>query len=186
MACFACLPPLYNLRHAKLARPGAPTRRSLSVVPLILVSEGGVMGYVIVKYLHFIGIFGLFALLLLEFYLVKPVLSGAMLTRLANVDLIYWTFGILVVVTGIMLTVSVGKPASFFLSNPVYHIKVTLFGVAILATTYPTFFFQTHRHCAATEEIDVPRTAAMIIRLKFPVLFLLPLLAALMAQGYGY
>lgn len=144
------------------------------------------MSYVIVKYLHFIGVFGLFALLLLEFYIVKPVLRGAVLTRLANVDLAYWASGILAVVTGILLTVSVGKPSSFFLSNPVYHIKITLFGIAILATTYPTFFFQTHRRCAATAEIDVPKAVGTIIRLKFPVIFLLPLLASLMAQGYGY
>lgn len=143
------------------------------------------MSYVIVKYLHFIGVFGLFALLLLEFYIVKPVLTGSVLTRLANVDLVYWACGILAIVTGVMLTFSVGKSATFFLSNPVYHIKISLFAVAILATTYPTFFFQTHRRCAATEEVDIPKAVATIIRLKFPVLFLLPLLAALMAQGYG-
>lgn len=144
------------------------------------------MSYAIVKYLHFIGIFGLFSLLLLELYIVRPVLSGAVLTRLANVDLIYWASGVLVLLTGLILTFSVGKPASFFLSNPVYHTKVALFGILILVTFYPTFFFQSHRRCRAEPEVKVPPAVITIIRIKLLVLSLLPLLGVLMALGFGH
>jgi len=140
---------------------------------------------VIIRYLHFIGIIGLFSLLLFELYLIKPTLKGQMVKFAANVDLSYWTFGIVVLVTGILMTVSVGKGMDFYIHNPVYHVKVGLFLAAVAATIYPTWFLQTHRRVAATDDITIPPAIRFIIRTKLLVLVTLPLLAVVIAQGIG-
>lgn len=143
------------------------------------------MSYVIVKYLHFVGILGLFSLLLLENFLVKPELTERKLARIARIDIVYWLTGVLAVVSGLLLTLVVGKSPSFYLSNPVFHLKVTLFAVAILATLYPTVFFLRHFRATGDTVVRVPRAAIMIMRGKVLVLMVLPFLGVLMAMGYG-
>jgi uncharacterized membrane protein len=44
-------------------------------------------------------------------------------------------------VAGGLLWFTVGKDASFYSSNPIFHIKVTLFFIAGGLSIYPTLFF---------------------------------------------
>ncbi len=145
------------------------------------------MSFVLVRYLHFISVIALFALLLFEFYLLKPSLKGRAVKYIANVDLSYWAVGIVVLVTGILLTVAVGKGMNFYIHNPVYDLKVGLFLGAVAATLYPTWFLQSRRRIPDDDDDDVqvPRTILYIIRAKLAVLTTLPLFAVMMAQGIG-
>ena len=143
------------------------------------------VSFVLIRYLHFIAVIALFVLLLAEFVQMKPTLSGKSLRRLANTDLAYWLAGILVLLSGTLLTVSVGKGMDFYIHNPVYLFKVGLFLAAVAATLYPTVFLQTRRSSDPTDIISVPAVIRLIIRVKILVLLSLPLLAVLMAQGIG-
>ena len=95
--------------------------------------------------------------------------------------------GIVVLVTGILLTVAVGKGMNFYIHNPVYDLKVGLFLGAVAATLYPTWFLQSRRRIPDDDDDDVqvPRTILYIIRAKLAVLTTLPLFAVMMAQGIG-
>jgi putative membrane protein len=122
---------------------------------------------------------------LLEYHLVRPLLSSAELIRLANVDLLYWSSGMMTLITGVLLTFFIGKSSTFFLTNSLYQIKITLFALAVIATIYPTYYFQSHRRRVGNSRLSIPRSIVMIMRIKLPVLFLLPLLATLMSNGYS-
>lgn len=142
------------------------------------------MEYVLVKYLHLLGVFVLFSTLVIEHVLVKPEMSNADLKKISAIDLIYGLSVLVVLTAGLSLWFLVGKPSGFYSSNPVFHIKVGLFLLIGLLSIYPTAFFLKNRKSSASV-IVVPRAVAMFIRVELLFLVLIPLLAVLMAQGYG-
>ncbi|HIC47623.1 MAG TPA: DUF2214 family protein [Methylophaga aminisulfidivorans] len=142
------------------------------------------MEYVLVKYLHLLGVFVLFSTLVIEHVLVKPEMSNADLKKISAIDLIYGLSVLVVLTAGLSLWFLVGKPSGFYSSNPVFHIKVGLFLLIGLLSIYPTAFFLKNRKSSASV-IVVPKAVAMFIRVELLFLVLIPLLAVLMAQGYG-
>jgi putative membrane protein len=142
------------------------------------------MEYVLVKYLHLLGVFVLFSTLVIEHVLVKPEMSNADLKKILAIDLIYGLSVLVVLTAGLSLWFLVGKPSGFYSSNPVFHIKVGLFLLIGLLSIYPTAFFLKNRKSSASV-IAVPKAVVMFIRVELLFLVLIPLLAVLMAQGYG-
>jgi putative membrane protein len=142
------------------------------------------MGYAIVKYIHFLGIFVLFSTLVVEHVLAKGEMSPIDIKRLSIVDLIYGISAGLVLVAGLCLWFLVGKPSGFYSSNPVFQIKLGLFILVALLSAYPTAFFIKNRSSTSTV-VQIPKAVIMTIRLELLVILVLPLLAVLMAQGFG-
>lgn len=142
------------------------------------------MEYVLVKYLHLLGVFVLFSSLVVEHVLVKPEMSNADLKKILAIDLIYGLSVLVVLTAGLSLWFLVGKPSGFYSSNPVFHIKVGLFLLIGLLSIYPTAFFLKNRKSSASF-IALPKAVVMFIRVELLFLVLIPLLAVLMAQGYG-
>ncbi len=141
------------------------------------------MGYVIVKYIHLLGVLVLFATLAMEHLLIRDRLSPMEMQRLARIDRIYGLSAVVVLTAGLLLWFAVGKPAGFYTANPVFHAKLGLFIVIGLLSIYPTRFVLRHR--TATEETAVPVRIRQVMRAQLLLLLLMPLLAVLMAQGYG-
>jgi putative membrane protein len=142
------------------------------------------MAYVLLKYIHFAGILVLVSAIVLQHVLIKPQLSGAEIRRLAIVDRFLGASATLVFVAGLVLWFFVGKGSAFYTSNPVFHAKVGLFVAAALSSVYPTLFFIRNARSAAIV-IPVPKAVLMVVRFELLAVLLLPLLAVLMAQGYG-
>lgn len=140
--------------------------------------------FIIVKYLHVLGFMVLFACLVAEHLAIKPSMPRAELRRLAIVDGIYGGSAVLVLVTGFLLWLSVGKPAAFYSSNPILHIKITLFVLVGLISIYPTVFFLKNRNTELAS-VDIPKAILMCVRAELALMLVIPLLAVLMAQGIG-
>ncbi|TMO92286.1 DUF2214 domain-containing protein, partial [Pseudoalteromonas sp. S3178] len=79
---------------------------------------------------------------------------------------------------------AVGKPSEFYTKNPIFHAKVGLFLLIALLSIIPTVFLLKHRNTTAAN-LSVPQRIIVIKRLEMLLLLVLPLLAALMARGYG-
>lgn len=139
---------------------------------------------VLIRYLHFIAILAMFSALVAEHLLIKAQLSGPELRRLAIVDAIYGVSALLVLTAGLLLWFWVGKPADFYTGNPVFHAKLSAFILVALLSVYPTVFFLRHRK-ASGPVVEVPRRIVLLIRIQLTILLLIPLLAVLMARGYG-
>lgn len=138
----------------------------------------------LVRYGHFLGVFILFATLFAEHLLLKPRVDKATLRKLVVIDGIYGASALLVLVMGLLLWLTVGKPSEFYSGNWILHLKVSLFVLVGLLSIVPTVFYIKHRNTGETH-IDVPKKLIMIIRLELMLLVIIPLLAVLMAHGIG-
>ena len=137
-----------------------------------------------VRYIHFIGIIALSSALVLEHALIARELIPAQLKRLLRIDTIYGVSALLLLFGGLGMWFVFGKPAVFYSSNPIFHIKVTLFLIMAAISIHPTLFFIRHRN-VQTGVVTLPKSIIMAIRVELLLLIFIPLLAVLMASGVG-
>ncbi len=148
------------------------------------------MAAAIAAYLHYLSIFLLFALLTLEHQLFKLPLDLPRARSLVRIDIAYGATAGLVLMTGAARVLWYGKGLDYYLGNSVFHAKFGLFILIGLVSIVPTFVFLNWRN--ALKAGEVPQVSAqqakwvtLVIRLELLGLLVLPLLAALMARGYG-
>lgn len=145
---------------------------------------------ILVAYLHFLGVAGLFAALAAELLLFRPDLSLGEQRRLALLDLAYGGIAALVLVTGVARMFLTGKGTGFYFGNPVFHLMGGLFLAAALLSLYPTRKFVA-RWRALRAGRGAPLAAAVAARIRrilwaeLALLTLAMLAAVLMARGVG-
>lgn len=142
------------------------------------------MHEVLVRYIHFLGIIILSMTLVSEHILLSIDTSAKKFKRLAIVDAVFGVSALIVLTAGLFLWFVVGKPAEFYSHNWIFHAKLTVFGLIALLSIYPTIFFIKNRN-KSIEQVVVPKAVVMVIRLELTLLFIIPLLATLMAHGFG-
>ena len=107
------------------------------------------------RYIHFIGIFIIFAALACEHLLLARRLDRAAVARLARIDAVYGAAAGTLLAADLALWLGgVGKPASFYGQNPVFHAKLGLFALVGLLSIYPTVFLLRRRK-GADDVVDV-------------------------------
>lgn len=142
---------------------------------------------VFLRYIHFICIFAIVGSLVSEHMLLRKTLSRAEITRLAKIDTVYGIAALTLVAAGLTLWLGgVGKPAYFYSKNWIFHTKLTVFIVIGLLSIGPTVFFLKNRKGNPSDMVDVPKSIFMMLRMELLLLFIIPLLAGLMARGVGY
>lgn len=141
--------------------------------------------FIIVRYIHFIAIFGVISTVVAEHLLLKDKMSRQELTRISKIDGIYGVSAILVVLAGLAMWLWVGKPAEYYSRNWIFHTKFTMFIIVGLLSIIPTVFFMKNRKGDPEEIIEIPKKIIMVIRMELTLLFIMPLLASLMAYGKG-
>lgn len=142
------------------------------------------MAFVVVKYLHMIGIMVLLASLVSEHFLIKSRMTPAEMGKVARMDIVYGISAIIVLLTGMALWFHVGKGADFFSPNLLLHAKVGIFALAALISIYPTVFFIKQRRSVEPSMV-IPKAIVMCVRIELLLLLLVPLFAVLVVQGYG-
>jgi putative membrane protein len=86
---------------------------------------------------------------------------------------------------GLILWLAIGKPASFYTDNPVFHVKLGVFAFLALALTAETLSVRRFLG-QATEPARLPAWLGIVQKVML-LLFLVVLpLAYLMARGIGY
>ena len=138
----------------------------------------------LIKYLHILGIMVIAAMLIAEHIMLKPSLPLDSLRKLARIDGIYGAAAFVVLMAGLLMWFSVGKPASFYTGNPIFLLKVSLFVIMGLLSIYPTVFIIRAAR-ARTATIEIPRQIILLVRMELLLLCIIPLLAVLMAKGIG-
>ncbi len=142
---------------------------------------------IILRYLHFISVFAIVGALVSEHLLLKSALSRKDLLRLSKIDGVYGLAVLSLLGVGMTLWLGgFGKPTEFYSSNPVFHIKLTLFVVIGLLSIYPTVFFIKQAKGDPSETVLIPKTVFWMVRLELLILLIIPILAGLMAKGIGF
>jgi putative membrane protein len=80
----------------------------------------------------------------------------------------------------------VGKPPIYYSKNWIFHVKISLYVAIGLLSIYPTVFFLKNRKGNAQERVTIPPAIFWMLRIELLLLFIIPLLAGLMAKGVGY
>ncbi|MEZ5197962.1 MAG: DUF2214 family protein [Bacteroidales bacterium] len=146
--------------------------------------------YILIPYLHFIGIMALMGSLITEHLFLKPGLSKAQVKSLTTVDLIYGIAAILVLITGLLRWFLYGKGSDYYLINPLFHAKLTLFVVLGVLSVFPTLkFLKWKRQYKNGESPDISEKVVkrqlMFIRIELLIMAVIPLLAVMIARGTG-
>lgn len=148
------------------------------------------MGAAIAAYLHYLSIFGLFALLSIEHVNFGKELDVARARRLIITDLAYGACAGLVLLTGLVRVIWYGKGWQYYMSNSLFHTKVGLFILVGLLSVYPTYVYLNWRNPLKAGQMPVISRrekflVTLIIRLELLLLMIIPLFATLMARGFG-
>jgi len=142
---------------------------------------------IVLRYLHFISIFIIVSVLVSEHLLLKKNLTRSEVARLSRIDAVYGIAALTLITVGLTLWLgSFGKPAIYYTKNWIFHLKLTLFLTVGLLSIYPTVFFIKNRKGDPKEIIAIPATVFWMLRLELLLIFIIPLLAGLMAHGIGY
>jgi len=140
----------------------------------------------ILRYFHFISIFVIVGTLIAEHLLLKKEMTRLELDRVARIDGIYGIAALTLLGAGLTLWLGeFGKPAIFYSKNWIFHTKLTLFVLIGLLSIYPTVFFLKHRKGNLEEIIIIPGVIFWMLRMELLLLFIIPVLAGLMAKGIG-
>ena len=140
--------------------------------------------------IHHLCVFGLFVILAAEMTLVRPGISAETVMRVVRIDGLCGILAGLTLVAGGLRVFYGAKGAAFYAHNPVFWIKLGLFLVIGLLSIPPTLNYIRWRKALRSNPSALPDAAAIqttrkLIHIEFALLFLLPILAAMMARGIG-
>lgn len=137
-----------------------------------------------VRYAHFVSILALCSMLVLEYSLLKPVMTRDEVKRFVKIDNLLGLSAACVLAAGLTLWFAVGKPAAFYSNNWVFHLKLGIFATGFLFSIYPTIFFSKAKK-TDIGTVAVPKAVKFLVRAGLFALVVIPLLAVFMARGIG-
>lgn len=141
---------------------------------------------VLTRYVHFIAVFAIVGAIFSQQFLISKSMSRLEIKRIAKIDAIYGLGALLVLVAGLTLWFWVGKPASIYTRNWLFHSKLTLFIILGILSIYPTIFFLKNRKGQDLDtNIEVPRSVILLLRLELIILLIIPALASFASLGFG-
>ena len=142
---------------------------------------------IVLRYLHFVSIFAIVGSLVSEHLLLKKALTRSEIGRLSRIDAVYGMAALTLVGVGLTLWLGeFGKPSSYYSNNWIFLTKMGCFVTIGLLSIYPTVFFIQNRNGKEDEVVSLPPAIFWMLRFELLLLFVMPLLAGLMAHGVGY
>jgi len=140
------------------------------------------MEEIVVRYLHFIGIMSLASTLVMQHLILSNQMTQKELKKIIFLDIIYAISAFITLGAGLMLWLSIGKEASFYSTNWVFHVKLTLFIIMALLSIYPTKFYRKSQKLDQ-DVVEMPKMVIMLVRMQLLLVFVIPFLGVLIARG---
>ena len=157
---------------------------------LDLVQGGIQLKSAFVAYLHYLGIILCFGALLYERIFLKVDLNKREVINMIFADVIYGIAGLTILITGILRVKYFGQGGEFYLSNPIFWFKISLYVIVGLLSLYPTTTYILWAIPLSKNELPII-SDKIVKRFKFIInteLFcfaIIPFFATLMARGIG-
>ncbi|RYX95593.1 MAG: DUF2214 family protein [Comamonadaceae bacterium] len=144
----------------------------------------------LLAYAHLLAILTMVVFLASEAALCRPEwLNAAVVERLAKVDRVYGIASIAVLATGFLRTWLGAKGMGWYWTNPLLHVKVTLFVVVGLMSIKPTLTFLRWRKTLLADgslpEAGQIKATRRLVMIQAHIVALIPLLAVFLARGFG-
>ena len=146
--------------------------------------------YTILASLHHILAFILVATLFVELVLVRPGMSARDLRTLASTDAIYGGAFVALLIFGLLRVYYGESGRHYYFENTVFWLKMGVFALVAALSIWPTVtFFRWKSALKADPEFRPTNGAVQRIRgyilAEVTTLVLIPILAAMLARGYG-
>jgi putative membrane protein len=144
----------------------------------------------LLSYAHILAILTMTVFLASEAALCRTEwLNAAVVERLAKIDMVYGASAIAVLLTGAARVIWGAKGMGWYLTNPLLHVKFTLFIVMGLLSIGPTLAYLRWRR-ALRADGTLPdalqvRNTRRLVMVQAHILPLVPLAAVFMARGFG-
>jgi putative membrane protein len=148
------------------------------------------MASALIAYLHYVAMISIAVILVIEYMICMPGMTGTRIRQLARIDMFYMVAAILALGTGTARVVWFGKGAAFYLHNPVFYVKLALFLAVGLISIPPTLqYLRWLRGVKAgsakvAEDYQVLRVRRLVLT-ELILFAFIPLMATLMARGIG-
>ena len=115
-------------------------------------------------------------------------MNAAVVERLARLDVIYGVAAVLMIGSGLARLIWGIKGASWYLSQPMFHIKITIVVVMALLSIWPSIMFRRwRRNLRATgampEALEVKKVRRLVM-IQSHVLPVVAVIAVLLARGW--
>ena len=145
----------------------------------------------ITAYLHYLGFMLSFAALGVELFHFKKDMSLSEAKRVAFADAVYGLSATTILITGILRVIYFGKGTDYYLNNPFFYAKISLFILVSLFSLYPTFTFISWFKDFSndqTPKLEIPQInrISWLIKGELFGFILIPFLAAVMARMTGW
>lgn len=140
--------------------------------------------------LHFAGAFAVFGALFAQAAMLLTGPGKVSYARLARMDIVFGAAAA-VTLTGGLLRVFLGaRGPDFYLQNPAFHLKLTLFVLVALISIWPTLTFIRWRKAAKRDPAFMPpapelKRVKMLVHVEMTLLAVLVVAASVMARWYG-
>jgi len=144
----------------------------------------------ILAYLHILAILTMVVFISSEAALCRVQwLNAAVVERLAKVDMVYGIAAIAVLATGVARTWWGIKGTAWYWTNPLLHLKLTLFIIVGVISIFPTLtYFRWRKALRANgtlpDEADIKKTRKLVM-IQAHLIALIPLVAVFFARGFG-
>ena len=144
----------------------------------------------VLAYLHLLAILTMVVFISSEAALCRVQwLNAAVVERLARVDTVYGIAALMVLATGVARTVLGIKGTAWYWTNPLLHVKLTLFIVVGVISIVPTLTYVRWRKTLRTTgalpaEADIQKTRKLVM-VQAHLIALIPLVAVFLARGFG-
>ena len=144
----------------------------------------------ILAYLHLLAILTMVVFIASEAALCRVEwLNAAVVERLAKVDRVYGIAALAVIATGVARTWWGMKGTAWYWTNPLLHLKLTLFVIVGLISIFPTMRYLRWRKAlratgALPAEAEVRKTRKLVM-IQAHLIALIPLAAVFLARGFG-
>jgi putative membrane protein len=140
--------------------------------------------------LHHLAVFSLVAILVAELVLLRPGLDDVAVSRIARLDIAYAIAAACVLAAGFARVFFAAKGADYYFHNYIFWTKIGLFVLIGILSIQPTLRFIAWRRALAADPKALPaaadiKRAKLFVHIETTLVFILPILAAAMARGYG-
>ncbi|NOX86015.1 MAG: DUF2214 family protein [Chlorobi bacterium] len=144
---------------------------------------------ILIPYLHFLGIMILTGSLMAMYILVTSGLSKTKIKLISDMNVLYWVSLVVILITGLVRWFMIGKHASFYNSNPLFHTKVTLFAIIAILAVFSSIRIGKWKsliHMGRVSDISDRESDKFLwlLRIQFLLIAIIPFLAVMVNIGY--
>jgi len=144
----------------------------------------------ILAYLHLLAILTMVVFISSEAALCRVEwLNAAVVERLARIDMVYGIAAVTVLATGVARTWWGVKGTAWYWTNPLLHVKLTLFIIIGVISIFPTLTYFRWRKALRADgtlpaEADIRKTRKLVM-VQAHLIVVIPLVAVFLARGFG-